>query len=147
MATANPTRTTAPKAVVLYDGQCPLCQRSVKILKRLDWFKRLDCRDARDAGNWPETAVPFDMQRLMEEMHVVTPDRKRVYHGFGAFRYMARSLPLVWPVLPLLYVPGVPRVGQWVYLKVAKNRFDLVPCHDGQCQIPKRTEGKELRTE
>lgn len=24
-------------AVVLYDGDCPLCQKSIAVLKRLDW--------------------------------------------------------------------------------------------------------------
>jgi predicted DCC family thiol-disulfide oxidoreductase YuxK len=138
MATATPTRATAPKAVVLYDGQCPLCRHSVQILKRLDWFGRVEARDARDSAGWPESAVPLDPARLLEEMHVVTPDRQRVYHGYAAFRYLAWSLPLAWPVLPLLYVPGVPRLGQWLYLKVARNRYDLVPCDHGQCQIPRK---------
>src|SRR5262249_15442322 len=35
-------------AVVLYDGQCPLCRRSVALLRRLDWLGRLAYADARD---------------------------------------------------------------------------------------------------
>ena len=127
---------SADRAIVLYDGQCPLCQRSVRILKRLDWFRRLVFQDARDVASLPECAVPLDPEKLLVEMHLVTPDRQRVYAGFYAFRYMAWRLPVCWFLAPLLYLPGVPAVGQRVYLAVAKNRFNLVPCHDGQCAVP-----------
>lgn len=127
----------ASPTLVLYDGQCPLCQRSVRILTRLDWLGRLRFADARDPANVPATDPPLEHQRLMEEMHAVTNDG-RVYHGFAAFRFMAWRIPLFWLIAPFLYIPGVPFVGQRVYMWVARNRFHLVPCHDGQCQIPQK---------
>jgi len=124
------------QAVLLYDGRCQLCVRSVGYLRRLDWFGRVACRDGRDPANYPPTPQPLDPQRLTEEMHLVTPDRHQVYHGFGAFRWMAWRLPPLWLVAPLLYLPGVPALGQRVYLWVARNRFHLVPCHEGACVLP-----------
>ena len=144
MATAEPTaeatrHEAAPgQAIVLYDGMCPLCQRGVRMLKALDWFGRLHFQNARDVANLPACDEPLDPQRLLEEMHAVTPDRKRVYVGYACFRYMAWRLPLTWPIAPLLYIPGVPWVGNKVYLWVARNRFKLVPCKDGACQVPLR---------
>src|SRR4051812_41104923 len=111
------------RALVLYDGQCPLCRKSVWWLKWLDWRRRLDCRDARDPANVPAVEPPLEPHRLLEEMHLVTPDGKRVYHGFGAFRWMAWRLPFLWAIAPLLYLPGVPTLGQAVYLWIARNRF------------------------
>ncbi|MFO0808118.1 MAG: DUF393 domain-containing protein [Gemmataceae bacterium] len=127
-ATVAPTKTT-----VLYDGLCKLCQRSVAILKRLDWLGRLHFADCRDPANVPP-GFGLELSRMLEEMHTVTP-AGRVTHGFGAFRTIAWRLPLLAPFAPLLYIPGVPWVGQRVYLWVAKNRYNLVPCHDGQCQV------------
>lgn len=129
---------TRMQALLLYDGQCPLCRRSVAILTKLDWLRRLDCRDARDEANIPPFEPPLNPVRLLEEMHLVTPDGRRVYHGFGAFRWMAWRLPLLWLMAPLLYLPGVPRLGQRVYLLVARNRFQLVPCDTGVCELPTR---------
>jgi predicted DCC family thiol-disulfide oxidoreductase YuxK len=126
------------KGVVLYDGMCPLCQRSVRLLKRLDWLHRLHFRDCRDTPNLPKSAVPLDQKKMLEEMHLVTPDRKRVYAGFAAFRWMAWRLPLTCLFAPLLYLPGVPWLGRKMYLWVAKNRYNLVPCKDGVCQLPNR---------
>lgn len=136
-ALAEPAVDTAPgRGVVLYDGQCPLCQRSIRLLKPLNWFHALHFQDARDTDHLPPSAVPLEPKRLLEEMHVVTPDRKRAFAGFRAFRWMAWRMPLFWPVAPWLYLPGVLWVGNRIYLWVAKNRFDLVACHDGVCRLP-----------
>ena len=124
------------KAVVLYDGDCPLCRRSVAVLRRLDWLGVFAYHSARDPDRLPPAHVPLDPDRLLEEMHVLTPDRRRAYAGFRAFRWMAWRLPLTAPLAPLLYLPGVPWLGNRVYLWVARNRLKLVPCRDGACQVP-----------
>lgn len=130
------------QAQVLYDGQCPLCLKSVGILKRLDWLSRLTYVNARDREHLPQHEPPLEPGRLLEEMHVLPPDGRHIYHGFEAFRWMAWRLPLLWALAPFLYLPGVPALGQWAYLWVAKNRMHLVPCHGGVCTIKRmRDEG------
>jgi predicted DCC family thiol-disulfide oxidoreductase YuxK len=140
MATAVAAETKAAdpargKGVVLYDGVCPLCQRSVRVLRRLDWLRRLHFQDCRDTANLPPSAVPLELKKMLEEMHVVTPDRQRAHAGFAAFRWIAWRVPVLWWLAPLLYIPGVPWLGRRVYLWVAKNRYNLVPCGDGGCQV------------
>jgi predicted DCC family thiol-disulfide oxidoreductase YuxK len=122
-------------ALVLYDGQCLFCQRSVAILKRLDWLGRLGYLDAREPATLARVELPLNRDRLLEEMHLVTPDGRHVYPGFAAFRWMAWRLPLLWPIAPLLYLPGVARTGQRLYRWIARNRFGLVPCKEGSCQV------------
>jgi predicted DCC family thiol-disulfide oxidoreductase YuxK len=124
----------AARTQVLYDGQCAFCRKSVELLRRLDWLGRLTFLDARDNSRLPAGAA-LEPARLLEEMHVLTPDR-HVYHGFGALRWLAWRLPLLWALAPLLYIPGVPALGQRLYLWVARNRFRLVPCHGGVCTLP-----------
>ncbi len=132
---ANPAE---GKGIVLFDGMCPLCQRSVRVLKRLDWLNRLHFQDCRDTANLPPSEIPLDSKRMLEEMHLVTPDRKRVYAGFSAFRWMAWRLPVLAPFAWAMYLPGVPWIGNKVYLWIAKSRYDLVPCKDGVCELPRR---------
>jgi len=127
-----------PKAIVLYDGDCPLCRRSVAILRRLDWLHRLTYQDARDKEHLPASEMPLDPERLLQEMHVLTPKRRRAYAGFAAFRWLAARLPLLWLIVPLLYLPGVPWLGRRLYRWVARNRFKLAPCGEGQCAVPVR---------
>lgn len=125
----------ADQGIVLYDGDCGFCQRSVRILKALDWFKRLHFQSARDVDKLPETTVELDPQKMLDEMHVVPPGRDRAYAGFSAFRWIAWRLPLTMFVAPLLYVPGVLWLGNRVYRWVARNRFKLVPCENGACRV------------
>jgi predicted DCC family thiol-disulfide oxidoreductase YuxK len=130
---AEPTR----RARVIYDGDCALCRRSVAILRRLDWLGRLDYVNARAADEPILRQPPVAGAPLLEEMHLLTP-KGDLQRGFGAFRWMAWRLPVLWPLAPLLYVPGIPWLGRRVYLWIARNRFHLVPCHDGVCDIQKR---------
>lgn len=132
-ATADPF---PGRAVVLFDGECAFCRKSVGILKRLDWFGRLAYQSGRELDRLPPSAEPLDPTRLVEEMHVVTPDRQHAHAGFNAFRWMAWRLPLTTLIAPLLYLPGVLWLGNRAYRWVARNRFHLVPCHDGVCQVP-----------
>jgi len=125
-------------ALVLYDGDCPLCRKSVAVLQRLDWCGRLTFQDARAVDDLPLMDPPLDPVRLVEEMHLLTPDRTGIYHGFAALRWLAWRLPLLWPIAPFLIIPGIPALGQRIYLWIARHRFDLVPCQDGVCQAPSR---------
>lgn len=116
----------------------------MRLLKKLDWRGRLHFTDGRDPANVPSTPEPLDPRRLLEEMHVVTPHGRRVFHGFAAFRRIAWQLLPLWPLVPFLYIPGVPWLGQRIYLWVARKRFHLVPCHSGQCRVvPKNKQGSD----
>jgi predicted DCC family thiol-disulfide oxidoreductase YuxK len=121
-------------ARVLFDGACAFCQKSVAMLRKLDWRHRLDYVDFRREDDPRLTGVDVPRERLAEEMHVVTP-YGALYHGFAALRWLAWRLPLLWPIAPLLYIPGVPWLGQKLYLWIARNRFDLVPCKHGACEL------------
>jgi predicted DCC family thiol-disulfide oxidoreductase YuxK len=125
------------KALILYDGECPLCLRSVRKLRRLDWLGRLDYADARHPEQLPSDLPPLEPEALLREMHLVTADREGVHRGFGAFRWLAWRLPLLWPVVPLLYVPGVPTLGRKIYAWIARNRMGSVSCREGVCHVPK----------
>lgn len=124
-----------PKAVVLFDGMCEFCKRGVALWKRLDWRGRLAFQDCRDTANLPHCAEPLDRHRMLEEMHVVTPDRKHALRGYAAIRWMAWRVPLGWPVAPLMYLPGVPWLGNRAYRWIARRRYRLVPCSHGECRI------------
>jgi predicted DCC family thiol-disulfide oxidoreductase YuxK len=126
------------KAIVLYDGACPLCRKSVRLLRSLDWYNGLAFANVRDPEQVPQLPQPVNPQRLLEEMHLLTPDGGNVYHGFHALRWLAWRLPLLWALAPFLYLPGMESLGQRLYLWVARNRFRLLPCHGGVCTLPSK---------
>jgi predicted DCC family thiol-disulfide oxidoreductase YuxK len=104
---------------VLYDGDCGLCQRSIRVLQGLDIFELLRWVDFRT------TQVEADRSRLEHEMAAVT--RGRTFFGFSAYRAMAWRIPAFWPILPLLYLPGVRLAGDHIYRRIAARRHGI--CH------------------
>ena len=145
MLTTSPNTRTS-RGLVLFDGECPFCRKTISLLKRLDWLQQLTFQNCRETERLPKTSPPLDPARMIEEMHLVTPDHKAVYSGFKAFRWIAGRIPLLWALVPLMYLPGIPALGQRAYLWIAKNRFNLVPCHNGVCQIPS-SKGRGVRDE
>jgi predicted DCC family thiol-disulfide oxidoreductase YuxK len=132
------TLPTSGRAAVLYDGDCAFCCKSVELLKRLDWLQRLEFANFRERDHDLVSAPVLAQAPLADEMHVLTADGGQLYHGFGAFRWLAWRLPALWPIAPLLYIPGIPVLGQRLYLWIARNRFRLVPCHGGVCTIQRK---------
>src|SRR5262249_27847832 len=128
------------RAAVLFDGDCAFCRQSVALVKRLDWLARLTYVNIRDSSDPLLREPVLTNAPLVEEMHVLTPDGTRLHHGFGAVRWLAWRLPLLWLIAPFVYIPGVPAIGQKVYLWIARNRFRIVPCHGGVCTIQRREE-------
>jgi len=120
------------KLTVIYDGLCPLCIRSATILDRLDWRSRLRFVDLE--GDWAgasRLAPGLTPAQARHAMHVTLPGG-RVTRGFYAFRSLARVVPPLWPLLPLLYFPLAGRVGTWLYELVARNRGRTV-CRVASC--------------
>jgi len=111
---------------VLYDGNCRTCRRTIACLRMLDVFHRIEflnaCRDesyVRHQLDW------LDRDTVMRDMHVVVGRRVRV--GYDAYRALAGRIPLLWPLLPLMYLPPVEAVGERVYRRVADSRTCAVP--------------------
>ena len=60
---------------------------------------------------------------LEAEIHGLDLGSRQVWRGAGLLRPLARRLP-GWRWLgPLLGLPGVPGLSQWVYLRLAERRF------------------------
>jgi predicted DCC family thiol-disulfide oxidoreductase YuxK len=120
---------------LLYDGLCPLCRRTVRVLRRVDAFDRLECIDFRnlDLSHYNRGhGLNLTLPALEEEMVVVSGGR--AYAGFWGYRVIALALPLFWPVAPALFVPGISVVGAMVYRRVATNRFKPLKCGP-QCGV------------
>jgi predicted DCC family thiol-disulfide oxidoreductase YuxK len=125
------------KIIVLYDGACKFCCKSIALLKKLDWLGKIDYADARDESG-PLMQIPeIAAAPLLEQMHVWDPRTRKLRGGFPSIRWMAWRVPAMWPVAPLLYLPGMTWLGQRVYLEIARRRFQIIPCTHGECQLPK----------
>jgi len=131
-------RAAQGQAILLYDGHCGFCQESVRRWTVLDLFgfvRPVDFHSAPDLAQYHRDLTPEHCQRRMQ---LVEPDG-RLSDGYFAFRRMSRKSPMLWPVLPLLYLPGAGWIGQRAYDWIAKRRFLFHPgraCGTNQCGLP-----------
>ncbi len=109
---------------VVYDGLCVFCRRSLRVLGALDLRGRLVLHDANAPVEVLRRFPQLATADLDQAMYVVDPSG-RTYRGFYAFRRIARALPLLWPLVPLAYLPGAGFAGERVYALIARNRSQL----------------------
>ena len=118
---------------ILFDGQCPLCNRTIRVLGFFDLLARLEFLDFRrmDLAEYNRRhGLALTLDDLDREMYVVS--RGQAYVGYYGYRVVAMAIPAFWPLIPLLYFPGVSWVGERVYGAIARNRLALLHC-DSHC--------------
>ena len=128
---------------VLYDGGCPMCRRTVRVLRRLDWLRRLTFVDATDAGVRARVAPGLTEAEVLVEMYVVSEAGARV-GGYAGYLWIARVVPLLWPLALVGPLPGVWHLGDAVYRYVAANRVRRGRCTDEVC-APVAPSGRAAR--
>jgi predicted DCC family thiol-disulfide oxidoreductase YuxK len=127
--------TTLPGAdapVVLYDGTCGLCDRSVQLILRHD-----------RRGRFRFAALQSDIGRALLEKHglpvdaldtVVLVEDGRAWTKSSAALRIARRMDAPWPALRALTL--VPRpVRDFFYDRVAKSRYRIFGRVDA-CMLP-----------
>ena len=118
--------------IVLFDGGCPICRRTVRTLRRLDWFELLQFADATDDEVRGRVAPSLTIDDAMRQMNVV--DRRgRLFGGYAAQLQIGRRVPALWLTAVLGSLPGVKQIGSAVYRYIAANRRRQGVCSDELC--------------
>jgi len=120
---------------VLFDGQCPLCIRSMIRLKYFDWFDRLAFSDVTQ--RWSSLAITYPDRTLadyLQEMYVILPNGTE-YKGYFAFREILKYVPPLWPLRTLFYLPFASTLGPKIYKFVAARRQRSLRCTVDSCVI------------
>jgi predicted DCC family thiol-disulfide oxidoreductase YuxK len=127
----------------LFDGYCVICQSTKRVIKALDWGKRVEFLDLHAHDAVRHRYPHLDHSELMGEIHVID-EAGDLYAGFIGTRRMLREVPLGYPLWLILQLPGMMWVGKRVYAFIARNRYavnrafgvDLAACEDGACKLP-----------
>jgi predicted DCC family thiol-disulfide oxidoreductase YuxK len=124
-ATALPSPIERPQAdIVLYDGHCRFCTKTVGQLLFWDCQGKLaylSLHDPEVKRRWPD----ISHDRLMQEMCIIDQQGNR-YWGPEAIRYLTRRLRRLWWAAPFMYFPGSMFLWRPLYRLVAKNRYRLL---------------------
>jgi predicted DCC family thiol-disulfide oxidoreductase YuxK len=123
---------------VLYDGECPLCSREIRMLRKRDRGRgNIDFEDIAapgfDAGRYG-----LDQQGVMARIHGVLPDGS-VVEGVEVFRRAYASVGLGWLVAATRW-PGLRQLFDAAYRVFARNRLRWTGresvCDSGACERP-----------
>ncbi|MFZ4083542.1 MAG: thiol-disulfide oxidoreductase DCC family protein [Pirellula sp.] len=122
-------------SVVLYDGHCKFCIGQVANLRRIDIFHRL-CFVSLHEPMVSKLYPDLTHEQLMEQMWVISPSGKR-YGGAYALRYLTRLLAILWPLAPMMHIPGLMPLWSWGYRAIANRRYQIAGrnCPEGTCSL------------
>ena len=127
--------TSMSRLPVLFDGGCPMCRRTVRIIRALDWNDRLQFVDATNAEARAFFAPALTEAEIMIEMYVID-ERGRLHGGFEGYLQIARVVPLMWPLGLVGRLPGFRQLGHAAYKVIAANRVRRGRCTDDLCAPP-----------
>ncbi len=111
---------------VFFDGQCPLCMREIRMLRRLDRKARIRFTDIAAPG-FDATKVGMTWDALMDRIHGRLPDGT-IIEGVEVFRRLYSAVGFG-PLAALTRLPGIRQVLDAGYGAFAKNRLKLT----GRC--------------
>lgn len=107
--------------LVLYDGSCTMCRRTIAILKTLDISGAI-LPVSGFSSDPPRLAHPeITEEMVLHDLYVVGDGY--VAGGYDAYRKMAASMPLLWLLAPLMRLPPIAAVGRRIYRRVADSRY------------------------
>ena len=109
------------KAIVLYDGNCTLCRKTMRIISFLDIFQQLNFINVLS----PEAAaliqaLHLKSDDLLFDMHII--EGTKSWKGYQAYQRISLRIPLLWVFVPFLYFPPIRFVGERIYRRVADSR-------------------------
>ena len=124
---------------LIYDDSCGFCQRSIGLLRRLDWFNTIEPIPMSAADDLMARHF-ISLDAMMSAMHFVTRQGK-VYVGAEAVREFGLRMPLLFPLAVAMRLGFVLRLAKWAYKKTSANRYKIrrgLYCEAGGCLIHRK---------
>ena len=140
--TGLPSPADLPDAdVVVFDGKCVFCRKSVNMLKA--WVAKDQLAYISLHDPWVSEHLPdLNFEQLMDRMWLLSRADGSRHGGAEAIRYLSTRSWKLWPAAPFLHFPFSMPLWQWLYQQVAKRRYRIAnkngepPCdEDGTCKI------------
>ncbi|QEG02363.1 hypothetical protein Mal15_64500 [Stieleria maiorica] len=118
---------------VFYDGECPLCLREIKLLRRLDRKHRIRFTDIADPS-FSSASYGMTTNDFMDEIQGRLPSGEWIT-GVEVFRRLYAAVGLK-PIVSLTRLPGISHGLEFGYRVFAKNRLRWTGrCDDGTCRV------------
>jgi predicted DCC family thiol-disulfide oxidoreductase YuxK len=122
-----------PALTVFYDGQCPLCNRTVIILSHFDVFAGVAFKDLQSHARHYPALGQIDEAVLLKDLYALDSHNK-LYAGVDAYIRILAAMAYPIALAGLLRMPGIYQLAKRVYRHIADSRARL-SC-DEACAMP-----------
>lgn len=107
---------------LLYDGACPICQKEVAWLKRLNTAQKIAFQDI-NASDFYAEQQGLSHKELMAEIHAKKANGQLI-KGMPVFRTLYQAVGLGWLLAPTGW-PLLRPLFEWLYQYFAQHRGKL----------------------
>ncbi|MEX2416679.1 MAG: DUF393 domain-containing protein [Paenibacillaceae bacterium] len=127
------------RLIIIYDGHCVLCTRTVARLIKLRTTVDIDSIPLQDERTVSLLPYGYNRDQLDKEIHVVDMSNGHIIRGADAIVYVMTKLPSLRFVSIMYHIPGMKRLASCIYQWIAKRRYDLFgkmdECDSGYCRM------------
>jgi predicted DCC family thiol-disulfide oxidoreductase YuxK len=109
------------KWVVYFNGNCGFCRRWIGRAQRIA-LPYVQWRDFNE-----HRAEVAHLNPQFQEAAYLILDQRVALPGFRAFRKLLLAVPLLWPLIPFVYLPGALAVGDALYRSISIRYGPVAP--------------------
>lgn len=118
---------------VIYNGNCRFCRRAIASVRVFDILGRINYINALDRQTLEDFDLLWDESDVLTSNIDVVVDQKHWY-GFRGYRVLCHRIPILWPLIPLMYLGPVAKIGSRLNLSVANSPTDNTIASPGSNQ-------------
>ncbi|MEX1029629.1 MAG: DUF393 domain-containing protein [Paenibacillaceae bacterium] len=127
------------RLIIIYDGHCVLCTRTVARLMSLRTTTVIESVPLQDERIVTLLPVGYDRAKLDKEIHVIDMSNGLIIRGADAVIYIMTKLPSFRFVAMMYRIPGMKWLAARIYQWIAKRRYKLFgktdECDSGHCRM------------
>ncbi|XSG85440.1 MAG: DCC1-like thiol-disulfide oxidoreductase family protein [Methylohalobius sp. ZOD2] len=117
-------RSTEPRLTVFYDGQCPLCWRTVLAVEHFDLRRSVVFRDLQTHAAQEPALADIDPSELLADLYAVDSEGRR-YRGIDTYLAILKAMGYLRPLAWVLRLPGIYSLAAHIYRRIADSRQRL----------------------
>src|SRR5579872_2580406 len=107
-----------------YDQSCSSCRQMIAVFSVVDVLHCLTFVPLQKAPEGGSDLLPCDQD--LPDLGIRSVSGHRSWTGFPAYRAMAIRVPVLWPIVPFLYVPSAEKVFASLYRLIAGTNSSLL---------------------
>ena len=121
------------KQLTIYiDGWCPNCQKFGALITKLDIFNNIKIENIRENENKfsKKLDIPYALKKMASTKDSIIFD-----YGFKSIFNIFKHLPILYPLLPIMFVLKYSYIGNLAYNELAVKRKIIPITCDDKCEI------------